>query len=144
MDLAPWLFLALLAPTAPAAAQQDPLVPRWVDPDGDGDGLSDFQEVHKYLTDPVKADSDGDGKADGGWDGAAKGFRLEPDQGDAIPARAIRGYWILDSSLFFVLRIADEDRARMRSGERYRIVPDAPEEGPRFTAGAELAIQVPP
>jgi len=28
--------------------------------DTDGDGLSDFQEGHKYLTDPTKPDSDGD------------------------------------------------------------------------------------
>ena len=35
--------------------------------DRDGDGLSDFQEVHKYLTDPNKKDSDNDGKPDGDW-----------------------------------------------------------------------------
>lgn len=38
------------------------------DPDSDGDGLSDFQERHKYGTDPARADSDGDGAPDGGWD----------------------------------------------------------------------------
>lgn len=38
------------------------------DTDTDGDGLSDFQETHKYFTDPAKADSDGDGTPDGGWD----------------------------------------------------------------------------
>jgi hypothetical protein len=37
------------------------------DPDADRDGLSDFHEVHKYGTDPRKADSDGDGVADGDW-----------------------------------------------------------------------------
>jgi hypothetical protein len=36
--------------------------------DADGDGLSDFEEVHKYRTDPKKADSDGDGKKDGEGD----------------------------------------------------------------------------
>jgi len=36
--------------------------------DTDGDGLTDFQEIHKYLTDPKKADSDGDGVPDGDWD----------------------------------------------------------------------------
>jgi Transglutaminase-like superfamily len=36
-------------------------------PDSDRDGLSDFDEVHKYLTDPRKADSDGDGIPDGDW-----------------------------------------------------------------------------
>lgn len=37
------------------------------DPDRDRDGLSDFHEVHKYRTDPDKADSDGDGVPDGDW-----------------------------------------------------------------------------
>ena len=35
--------------------------------DTDSDGLSDFHETHKYLTNPNKADSDGDGTADGDW-----------------------------------------------------------------------------
>lgn len=37
------------------------------DPDTDRDGLSDFDEIHKYLTDPKQADSDGDGIPDGDW-----------------------------------------------------------------------------
>ena len=36
--------------------------------DTDGDGLSDFQELHKYFTDPSKRDSDADGTPDGDWD----------------------------------------------------------------------------
>lgn len=35
--------------------------------DRDGDGLSDFHEVHKYRTDPDRADSDGDGVPDSDW-----------------------------------------------------------------------------
>ena len=35
--------------------------------DSDGDGLSDFHEVHKHRTDPQSADSDGDGLPDGDW-----------------------------------------------------------------------------
>src|SRR5262249_37535967 len=35
------------------------------DRDEDGDGLSDFQEVHKYGTDPTKKDSAGMGLTDG-------------------------------------------------------------------------------
>ena len=35
--------------------------------DSDGDGLSDFQEIHKYLTNPVKKDTDDDGIPDGDW-----------------------------------------------------------------------------
>src|SRR5262245_59996638 len=38
------------------------------DPDDDRDGLPDFQELHKYFTDPKTADSDGDGVPDGDWD----------------------------------------------------------------------------
>src|SRR5688572_9029121 len=37
------------------------------EPDRDRDGLSDFHEVHKYRTDPGKADSDADGVPDGDW-----------------------------------------------------------------------------
>lgn len=35
--------------------------------DSDGDGLSDFEERHKYFTDPEAKDSDGDGVPDGDW-----------------------------------------------------------------------------
>ncbi len=34
-------------------------------PDTDGDGLTDGDEVLKYMTDPLKADTDGDGLTDG-------------------------------------------------------------------------------
>ncbi|MCU0863622.1 MAG: hypothetical protein MUC36_07530 [Planctomycetes bacterium] len=43
------------------------VLPAQSDPDRDGDGLSDFQEIHKYRTDPDRADSDGDGVPDGDW-----------------------------------------------------------------------------
>jgi outer membrane protein OmpA-like peptidoglycan-associated protein len=36
-----------------------------LNPDTDGDGLSDGDEVHKYKTDPLKVDTDGDGLTDG-------------------------------------------------------------------------------
>lgn len=35
--------------------------------DTDGDNLPDFQEIHKYLTDPAKKDTDGDGLPDSDW-----------------------------------------------------------------------------
>ncbi len=35
--------------------------------DTDGDGLDDYQEHCKYLTDPTRKDSDGDGILDGNW-----------------------------------------------------------------------------
>ncbi len=38
------------------------------DPDWDGDGLPDFQEVHKYRTDPKKQDTAGNGISDGQWE----------------------------------------------------------------------------
>ena len=56
----PLLLLALL--TLPAGARAD-------DPDSDGDGLSDFQEIHKYRTDPHKKDTAGQGVSDGDWQG---------------------------------------------------------------------------
>jgi hypothetical protein len=37
-------------------------------PDSDGDGLSDFQEIHKYFTDPTKVSTAGDGVPDGDWE----------------------------------------------------------------------------
>jgi hypothetical protein len=37
------------------------------DPDTDGDGLPDFQEIHKYRSDPKKKDTAGAGVADGDW-----------------------------------------------------------------------------
>jgi hypothetical protein len=51
-------LLPILVLAAATAAQ---------DLDSDGDGLTDFAEVHKYGTDPARADSDGDGKPDGDW-----------------------------------------------------------------------------
>ena len=42
--------------------------PDAADPDSDGDGLSDFQEVHKYRTDPHKKSTAGKGISDGDWD----------------------------------------------------------------------------
>jgi hypothetical protein len=59
MRLAPFLILALAAPALRAQG---------ADKDGDRDGLSDFHELHKYGTDPKKADTDGDGVPDGDWD----------------------------------------------------------------------------
>jgi hypothetical protein len=38
------------------------------DVDSDGDGLSDYQEVHKYHTDPRMKDTAGAGVSDGDWD----------------------------------------------------------------------------
>ncbi len=53
------VFALLLAAASPAQTG---------DRDADRDGLSDFQEIHKYGTDPTKADSDGDGIPDGEWE----------------------------------------------------------------------------
>lgn len=52
-------YLSCLAVVASVAFAQDV--------DTDGDGLSDFQEQHKYSTDPRKMDSDADGVPDGDW-----------------------------------------------------------------------------
>ncbi len=56
-----WFALMSVVLIGPAAGQEP------LEPDSDGDGLSDFREVHKHLTDPHKSDSDGDGIPDGDW-----------------------------------------------------------------------------
>jgi len=38
------------------------------DPDSDGDGLPDFQEIHKYHSDPKNKDTAGKGVSDGQWE----------------------------------------------------------------------------
>lgn len=48
-------------------------------PDSDGDGLRDGEEVLRYKTDPTKPDSDGDGLSDG--DEVFK-YRTDPSQSD--------------------------------------------------------------
>lgn len=65
--LASLLVLAWVTLTGASAAPRSPSVPPVVDLDTDGDGLSDFHERHKYLTDPGSPDSDRDGVPDGDW-----------------------------------------------------------------------------
>ena len=48
-------------------------------PDTDGDGLSDGDEVNVYHTSPLKADSDGDGLKDGD---EVKKYRTDPNKPD--------------------------------------------------------------
>jgi beta-lactamase regulating signal transducer with metallopeptidase domain len=55
------------ATTAPPAGAPSVQPARDASLDSDGDGLSDYDEIHKYLTDPAKKDSDGDGIPDGDW-----------------------------------------------------------------------------
>jgi RNA polymerase sigma factor (sigma-70 family) len=49
-------------PEARPATAASPVIP---DIDTDGDGLSDYQEIHKYFTDPNKVSTAGDGVPDG-------------------------------------------------------------------------------
>jgi len=63
MRILPTLLIALPALAPAAGALQ-----KYGDKDADRDGLSDFHELHKYGTDPRKADTDGDGVPDGDWD----------------------------------------------------------------------------
>jgi hypothetical protein len=60
------LLVLQFAGAAPPAAKP-PVVD--TDLDSDGDGLSDFQELHKYNTDPHKKDTAGAGISDGDWKG---------------------------------------------------------------------------
>jgi hypothetical protein len=50
--------------SGPVSALPDPRVE---EPDSDSDGLPDFQEIHKYHTDPNKKDTAGTGTPDGDW-----------------------------------------------------------------------------
>lgn len=59
MSRIPSVTVLLLLCASPATSQADA--------DRDGDGLTDFREIHKHLTDPAKKDSDGDGVPDGDW-----------------------------------------------------------------------------
>jgi hypothetical protein len=71
----PFLLLGLLVslPIAAAGLLDQPAPARaeargeTADPDTDGDGLPDFQETHKYRTDPAKKDTADTGVADGDW-----------------------------------------------------------------------------
>jgi hypothetical protein len=53
--------------SALATAPVDPIVSNFADADSDGDGLSDFHEIHKYFTDPSKLSTAGDAISDGDW-----------------------------------------------------------------------------
>jgi hypothetical protein len=57
------LLAVLLAWPAARADER----PQLADPDSDGDGLSDFHELHKYRTDPRKKSTAGTGTSDGDW-----------------------------------------------------------------------------
>ena len=66
----PVLLIAVLAMAAGLdcfAAADGPAAVQKGDRDSDGDGLSDFQETHKYCTDPAKKDTAGKGISDGDW-----------------------------------------------------------------------------
>jgi hypothetical protein len=60
------LFLLVAFPVTWTVALGTPRADR-PDRDADGDGLPDFQEVHKYRTSPEKKDTAGDGIPDGDW-----------------------------------------------------------------------------
>ena len=61
----------LVAYLKPLVAEAHEVAEQQLKHNGDGrkcaGGLSDFQEIHKYRTDPAKVDSDGDGVLDGEW-----------------------------------------------------------------------------
>lgn len=86
---------------AEAGSQPDPQEPRYNDLDGDGlsnrderelgsdpqrvdsdfDGVSDFEEVRRYMTSPTLVDSDGDGA----WDGEEVAAGTDPADPDSRP-----------------------------------------------------------
>src|SRR5262249_41547364 len=77
---------------AELAARTDPH-----NPDSDGDGLRDGDEVHGYGTDPMRADTDGDALADGfevanGFDPLLAGETYQDPDGDGMPNLAEQAY----------------------------------------------------
>ena len=78
------------------------------------------------------------------WDAVPKGFRLVPEEGEAVPASAVRGMWWGEAEgvpfLYYILRIPEDARERMVSGVTYAIEPEAPRDGERFEAVEGLAI----
>ena len=56
-----------------------------LDPDTDGDGLTDYEEIHTYGTDPLNPDTDGDGLSDGDEVNVYGTDPLDPDtDGDGL------------------------------------------------------------
>jgi hypothetical protein len=81
------------------------------------------------------------------WNAVPKGFNLVAPSGAQIPAEAVRGWWAgaQDGApfLYFVLRLAPEERAKLAPGVRYSIEPVQPAAGPRFVAAAGLGLTTP-
>lgn len=67
--------------------------------DTDGDGLSDYQEINIYHTDPKNSDTDGDGYSDG--DEVKFGFDPNKNGGDKLEKRIV--VVLADQSLSYFL-----------------------------------------
>jgi hypothetical protein len=80
------------------------------------------------------------------WDATAKDLVLRAPDGTEVPAPAVRGYWtntaIAPPNLYFVLRLAPDDRERMIAGGTYTLS-STPAEGPRFRVAPGVRIAVP-
>jgi len=61
------LLLVSVAVARPQAVSSSQNSQQMANADTDGDGLSDYHESHKYMTDPLVSDSDNDGLPDGDW-----------------------------------------------------------------------------
>ena len=83
-----------------------------LNPDSDGDGLSDGDEVHLHQTNPLHADSDGDGINDGdeiacGTDPLSGSSRLRITRFVQAPGGGFRSWAAVTGKSYQVQRSAD-------------------------------------
>ncbi|MCK4457310.1 MAG: ABC transporter substrate-binding protein [Thermoplasmata archaeon] len=88
-------FLVMLEVRDPAGnADQDYLLVQVIATDGDGDGLSDWDEENTYGTDPADADTDGDGMGDGAEVAAGRDPLTADEEGKEEKPLAEEFWWV--------------------------------------------------
>ena len=81
------------------------------------------------------------------FEGATKGFELVADGLDAVSCRAVRGSWFGQNNgedyLYFIVRLSEEERSALKSGERYELRSLTPEGSRGFAVEAGVGVTVP-